>query len=371
MGWFKKILNLAGSGEEKTEELEQETVALSELAQWVETRSNQSFEDIRSDVDKQFSRLFEEKKALSKTLEELNTAKLQNPNILERAKQMMEGNRAAYISQHKQFLNNVQISDEPTCKETLQFCKHFEDLLVKLAKSTAKGHAVMKEFFANSASKINKKVKIMGDIVSRLQELLEDNNVGVEDQGNVTGVVSELESKKKLLSELKQDAEVLNKKLSNSTFMKDKLLKKMEQLKQTPEYTEYANAKQSRERLRETIKQTGEKVNSMFSPLDRPMRKYERMIVQNADVFTKYLDDPASALAGDEKLVILDILQNMCNALEQGSLELKDKEKVKQKLEAIYKEKLTDLRLQYVESKKSLKKESKKESLSYCVHLFL
>jgi hypothetical protein len=356
MGWLDRIFKLgSGEGVDSDEVLEEETVDLSVLPKWIDKKSNAGFEKVKPDIERQFSRLIDEKKSLLVNLEELREAKLQNPDISEREKQIMKGNRESYISQHKQFLNVVDISQDISCKETAFFCKNFEELLVKLAKSTAKGHAIMNEFFANHAAKINKNVREMGDAVSKVRELLEEGNVGIGDIDKVQRAISELRGKKKLVIEMREEIQILKKKLSNSDFLKQKLLKNIEQLKQTEDYSEFKEADDRRNELWKEVKQIEEEVSTMFSPINKPMRKYERILAEGVDLFKKYIDTPVLALAEDEGLRIMDMLERMKKAIEEGKLEVKDKEKALHRIPEIGREKLSEARARYLEAKKTIK----------------
>jgi hypothetical protein len=353
MGWFKRLL---GSEEDEEPEVSEETVDLYELKSWVEEKANSEFENVKPQIEAQLSRVMEQKKALKEHLKELSVAELHNPNISDREKSVMEGNRQAYISQHKQFLNNVGVAEELTCGWTSEFCKDFEQMLVMLAKSTAKGHAVMQAFFANHAATVNKSIKIMGDSVSKIREILEDANVGVENIDEVRKAVTALRGKKKLLSEVEHELEVFRKKLDNSEQMKTKLLGQAEELKQTDSYSQYRDSNKRRDDLWQKAKKVEEEVDFMFSPLSRAMKKYERLIVEDARLFGKYMDSPMKALADDEELKIEGILGKMKRALVEGSLELKDSEKVCQRISEVTRDKLVAAREEYVEARTEIRK---------------
>jgi DNA repair exonuclease SbcCD ATPase subunit len=358
MGWLKKVLGMGEEGENaESEAVSQQTIGLAKLAAWVETRQDREFGSIKPKIEEQFKLLLEEKHKLFTKLEELGTAQLQNPQIPEREKQIMEGNRNAYISHHKQFINMLTVSEAVTCKETTFFCKNFEELVVKLAQSTAKGHYVMKEFFADHAAKINKSIKIMGDAVTKMKELLEDSNLSISGTDELTQKITELKNKRKLLTESDEELETLKTKLANSEQLKKKLLKSIEQLKKTDSYNEFQEANKEREEMWRELKRTDEEIATMFSQLDRPMRKFERMLFEDVETLKRYNENAMKALCDDTQLKILPILEKMKKAVEDESLGLKDKEKEKalERMAQITAEKLTESRKRYLETKHSIK----------------
>jgi DNA repair exonuclease SbcCD ATPase subunit len=356
MGWFGRLFSKEHYEDETTEYNVEETVDISAMQKWLDDKLAADFGKIKPAIDSQFDKMMAEKHSLIVNLDELGTAQLQNPNITEREKQIMEGNRQSYISQHKQFLNMVEVSGEITCRETAQFCKNFEELLMRLSKSTAKGHMVMNEFFADYARKVNGNIKIMSDSVTKIQEILEDGNVGIETIDDLRKAVSELQAKRKLITEVSGELGILKKKLENSNFLKQKLQKSIEQLKEKESYAEFQNSNAKREELWRQLKQTDDEVTNLFSPLQKAMKKYERMIVDDAAIFTRYTENAMSALVDDPDIKILPLLDKMKSAVEAGSIELKEPEKTLQRVSELSRERLEELRDRYLQSKGEIKR---------------
>jgi hypothetical protein len=358
MGWLKRIFSGSGDGEgSEADEPVEATIDVMHLDKWVEKQANSGFEKVKPEIEEHFIALAREKKRLFAELDKLRDAELHNPNISEREKQLMQGNRESYISQHRQFANVTEFSDELTCKETSLFCKNFEELLIKLAKSSAKAHMVMDEFFAHHAAAVNRSIKAMSGIVTKIQETLSEGNLNIEELDTVRKAVHELKSKRKLLTELGQELAVFRKKLDNSKYLKKKLQKQIEQLKQTDDYLEFQEQDGKRNEHWHDLQQTEDEIGALFSALDRPMRKFERVLAEGADLLAKYIEDPMKALISDESLQILSIFDRMRKSIEAGGLELKDKEKEKalQRIGQITKEKLSEARMMHEESKKTIK----------------
>ena len=363
MGWFSKIFKQGSSedaeeGSYDEELVEQTNVELARLPDWIDARLNMQFAKIKPKIEEQFNILIEQKKELFSNLEELNIAELHNPNIPAREKQIMEGNRNAYIHQHKQFMNLLDVSADINYKEASLFCKNFEDLLSKLASSTAKGHYVMKEFFADHANRINRNVKAISEAVGKVQELLRENGAETEGVSDLQKKAAELKAKKKLLSECEYELDTARKKLANSEQLKKKLLGQIEQLKKTDNYAEFEAKDKEKQELSSRLKKTDEEISSLFSPLDRPMRKFDRMLAEDTDIFAKYLQDPVTGLLADEQLKILIIMEKMRKHVEDESLGLKDKEKEKalQRITLVEREKLLEARKRHSETKQAVRK---------------
>ncbi|MFC1742094.1 hypothetical protein ACFL3V_06165 [Nanoarchaeota archaeon] len=356
MSWFKKLFSMGDSEEDEVEEIQEFEVSLASLSSWVQERSDSEFEKIKPKIEDQFSKISDEKVELKEKLKDLGAADLHNPDIPERERAIMEGNRESYIKQHRQFLNNVDVPEEIDCGWTSQFCKDFEQMLVVLAKSSAKGHAVMNAFFAKHAADVNRSIKTMSDAVSRIKEILEEGNVGVEHLDDVQKAVTTLKAKKKLLTEVGEEEATYTQKLANSKQMMEKLKGKMDDLRQTDSYTEFQDHNAKREELWKRVRSIEDEIDSLFSPLGKPMKKYERMIAQDATLFSKYVSNPVSAVVDDAEFRIITILDKMRNALAVGTLEVKDSEKAMQRISEVSRERLSHLRDSYTDAKGAIKK---------------
>ncbi|MBW2966949.1 hypothetical protein KY362_00525 [Candidatus Woesearchaeota archaeon] len=356
MSWLKRVMNVLGNGDE--EEIEEDhSVELAALPEWVDGRAKKSFEKIKPRVEALFSEFFEQRRSLLKHLEELSMAQLQNPNISERERQIMEGNRTTYISQHQHFAKQIEFPTELTLSITAQFCRNFEEMLVKLAKTTAKGHAITSQFFGDHANRINKNVKAMSDSINKVGDVLEESDISVKDLDALRKAVLELKTKKKFITDLEHESKVFKTKLANSNAYKDKLMKKMEELKLTDGYTEFKKANKEKEELKKIMKDAEEDVHALFSAIQRPMKKYERVLAENINLFKHYIDDPIKGLVDDEQIMIVSVLERMRRAVNDGQLGLddKEKEKVSAKIDAITKDKLSSARTTYVDAKRQIK----------------
>jgi len=90
----------------------------------------------------------------------LDGAELQNSSIPVRVKQIMEGNRHAYIQKVMNLLEDL----EPF-EGTEEFCEGFEISIAGFGKGTARSYAVLQEFFKNESRDIAEHIgKLNGNV---------------------------------------------------------------------------------------------------------------------------------------------------------------------------------------------------------------
>jgi len=90
------ILDLFRRFSSKKEE-EVKEIKLEQLGMWIDEWSKKSLEKTNTELLHLRQSLADEKKKMAEHIQKLKQAELRNPNIPERAKQIMEGSRLAYI----------------------------------------------------------------------------------------------------------------------------------------------------------------------------------------------------------------------------------------------------------------------------------
>ncbi|MFC1723191.1 hypothetical protein ACFL0V_03555 [Nanoarchaeota archaeon] len=351
MKWLKKIFKKEPEPEPEPEDI---SIELKKLNSWIDSRLTKSFKKILPDIQTNINELETLQTQLTNDLESLNQADLRNPNITDRERQLMEGNRLSYTQQHEIFMRNTEFP-ELDFKKVSAFCNLFEQLLLRLAKSTGKSHLIMNEFFRDNALKTNKTIKQMSQINSTIKETMQDYDIDPEQTALLSRSVTELESKVKHKKELTTNLEIQKKKLANSQSMKEKINSNIEHLKKGDSYSEFQKLEEKRDKDWETVKATESEVSQVFSPINRPMKKFERIAFDNAGLIKKYVDDAMSALAEDEQMKISSILSSLKSSIQDDKLKVKDKDKALAKIGLISVDSLRQSRDKYLEAKHSIK----------------
>ena len=96
---------------------------------------------------------------IKEKLDRLEEATLRNPNIPEKAKQIMEGNRSSFVKQHNIFLDSLEVPDDVSYYKTNEFCDSFAEKIEHLAQTCSRNTMVLNEFFKNEAGAVSKGMK--------------------------------------------------------------------------------------------------------------------------------------------------------------------------------------------------------------------
>ena len=161
LNFLKKLFIKKKLGKEK------ETIELNNLNGWFNAKSNAIYNNLNENIDIIKNEINSGIEKTKSNLESLKNAKLQNPNIPLRVKQIMEGNRQSYIKIISDFLNSIKIDNDH--EKLLNYCKDFDEELNSLGKSTTRSYHVLREFFEHQATNIAINIKNLDNSVKKIK----------------------------------------------------------------------------------------------------------------------------------------------------------------------------------------------------------
>ncbi|MFH1770482.1 MAG: hypothetical protein ABH828_02905 [archaeon] len=329
----------------------EEKVKFSNVNEWIQSYlENHDLNKRINSFKGQIKEKINETKALLKKLEE---AGLQNENIPERAKHIMQGNRKNYIRKTNDFLEEINIPDDYL--KIMDFSSALTEKIDALSKETQRSYFVLKEFMEASLSPVVRKIKEIEDItidfkheiekenIHKLEEIKKKLNEFKTSEATVAALKEDLGKKESQLKELESKADLINQKLN--------VLQNGEGFKQ------YQTLKKDSETISSDIQKQKKDIIDHFSTLEKALKKYQR-ITLNPKLLDKYLENPAKALMEDKDLEITELLEKMLKSLKELDLKDKKEEKTKEEIKALNKEFLESLRDKlklYIDDEKKIK----------------
>lgn len=278
------------------------------------------------------SRIEEQKKLILSSVHELKTAELPNPNIPIRARQLMEGNRETYSSYAQRLAEHIVL---PETYEQLEFfIAQFDNDLKDMLKSTQRSFFVMQEFLANETKEVAANINGMEKIVNTLREFVREE--GFHSFDKISSELVGLKDGKNSRKEIDNKIIELNNLIADEEKNKANAAEQILKIKESDEFKKYLEAEQQKAKLDDQIKILDSAVLPIFSHVENPLRKYERVTEEekDAELSRLYSQNPIENLMKDDSFAIIGILENIKKAIEENKIEIKDEKKQKA-LEAI------------------------------------
>ena len=204
----------------------------------------------------------------------------------------------------------------------MRFTEKLNTKLDDLAKQTAKSYQAAQHLFFDSVESIFNDLKELNKLVKDFKEEVRKDKI--DEVTVIRSLISDLhesiETKKFLegkISELEKDIEQRKKDLSD---VKTKHAK----LGASDAKKEFDQLSEEKWKIESEFKQVDQEVFSFFSKLSKPLKKYQR-IAMDEKVLGTYVDDSTSAFWKDGDLDILSDLEGLSRSLERGSLSFDEK----------------------------------------------
>jgi len=314
-GFLKKLFS-------REPEVPDEEVELDNLHSWFDEKTKSSIESLNNELKEVGQRVDSEIKQAKQNLDMLNDAELLNPNIPERAKHFMQGNRDAYSKKINSFLDRIHIPY--TISDFSVFHSALQGELKELTQGTAKSFQILQEFFANESRKVMANVGDISKEINSFKQAFDTAGLNILDETKKR--ISDFQIKLKLRSSLEKDLEARKKELEEHTEEIRKLREEIELLQKDGELNELKNKLKE---ARFKIEQTRERILGPFSVINTALRKFERITYRHRMIVQKYIDSPLDALLQDLHLSILKALHDLEMSIMNNRIELKDKKKEK------------------------------------------
>lgn len=300
-----------------------EKISPENLEQWFEERAKLLEGDIKTKITSLKKEFIEKIRIAENTLGNLEKAKLRNPNISVREIQFMEGNRKSYLQKTSYFLKQI----EDIIDFEINFFLHpYKEYVENFAKSTSRPYTILQEFFANELRGIAIKIRDIDRIVEKIK-----NDEEIHSYSRIELIKKELasiENRKKKKKELSSSIKQVGSNLNKLEIEKKELQKQKQEIISSKEYKALVDIGQEKKETEAEIKKFKDDFYMQFSPLQRVLRKYQRMAYQYDKLIEHYHTDALNAMVTDFSLKIVEILKGMTKQIKEGKLQDKKSEKI-------------------------------------------
>lgn len=307
-------------------------ISIEGLNAWLEQKSKPFFESLDADIRQIIEKIKEEKQAAKENLNVLENAELQNPNIPLRAKMIARGNREAFIHKVSYLFESISF-DYANYNELMAKCNKLIEDIDNLGKSTAKSYHILNEFFAREVEKAAANIKNLENSLREIASAAGNSKIkGIE---NIKASISELKNKISLKERLISEIEN-NKKLLEET--KNKIANnenKVTELKSGFAYPKYEKLLAERQNTESRINKIETSIFHDFSAIEKALKKYAKIGLENESFISEYLASPIEALLKDNDLRVADLLEKLKISMPTMDLEEKRKDKIMAKLEEL------------------------------------
>ena len=327
-----------------------EEVSFGNIDEWFSRKYSSKEGFFKGQMEAAKEKIREEISAAKQNMENLRNAQLRNPNIPEKAKHFMEGNREFYIKKALSFLESLDLPADAKTAES--FLSAFEGSLAEFGKSTARAYAILREFVEEEASRIAGNIKNIDSHAGEIRDSLKGS--GLKEMDSAGQEIERLKSRIAHKEFLIREADKKEELARGISADKQRLIREIHEMESSSECRDLQVLKH---RLKDAEKESAEKeseITHLFASLERPMKKYQRIVFSDKELLGKYISSPVEALTQDFGFKIVGMLENMKKAILDNTIELKDKQKIRasEDIRELSKECLSRFAAKYAQLKK-------------------
>ena len=331
-----------------------ETVKEDELEFWLENKIKTLKQELQGQLSTANERIRIAIGQTKEKLQALEQAGLINPNIPERAKHFMKGNREEYTRRINNFLQSISVTND--IEQFDQFQSKTHEALQELVKGIQRPQTILNEFLAHETKETNAAISsIENEIALFSQKIKQSNYFEFLKVKNSINEAVEAQERLKVIGKQVEEIEQI---IKESEDENRKLQEEVQLLKKSKKLTDL---KEKQQALAEQKKLLENSLRQKFSNIETALKKYSHITVNNKRQCEEYLSDPVTALTKDLHLSILNLFYDVKKAVERDVLNLKDKKKEKtlEEINAIDKEYLGSFLTEYGRITKDQKQAAK------------
>lgn len=294
------------------------TVALADLDSWLV----QQREPLQAKLAEQLATAQARIGGLSALTREkvqvLQNAQLMNPDIPDRAKDFMSGNREEYSRRVLQYVETIAL---PNAAEALPsfFERHAQDAQA-FTQGILRPFQILQEFFSHESKEITavladmeREIALVRDAhaqskIDQYRTLRTDIEQLIARRQQLRGLQSERADLAKQRAESEQSLRVLN-------AEEERLLK--DAARQA--------ALQKGNEAHQRVVAHEQKIKDVFANFEPALRKFNRMATRNVKLTEHYLRDPVQTLMEDLHLDVLDVIADIQRLMTFDRLQMGDK----------------------------------------------
>ena len=305
----------------------QEDVNLNNLNEWLTSKvSNLS---LKQDIDEYFKRVNEIKSELYEKIEILQNKEISDKDAKQvdgKVRNVVIGHKNNYVREVGRFTNSIStihnITSIEKYQEALETITNLNKELDNLASRTQKSYQASQHLFFDQVEPCFKLLGELNKLVKDHTQFLARSKIGQMPEiiEHINNLQQEKEKNNNLQINLKEKEEFLK----TLEEKKNQLEDKFNNLKSSQDYIYLMELQKQDLSLQKKRKELENNIFSFFSKLNKPLKKYERIAIDNKKI-KPYLENGLKTFLQDSELSIIEILQGLKRNL--NGLQFDDRQK--------------------------------------------
>jgi hypothetical protein len=306
-------------------EPETEEILLSELNAWLKNES--ATLPIGTTIKEYYSKIDEIKIKIKEKLALLHDKTISEKDkkqVEARVRNIVTGHKENYIKEVDRFSELIEIEKKESYKtiedyqKAIKFNQELDAQMEQLAKSTNKSYQASQHLFFDAVESVFKQLGELNLLIKNCQK----STLQVEQLSKMFKIIKIINEEIEREKDFKEDIKRIKEALEVKNHQLDSLEKELDELKLSDDFKTYHELLKEKEGIQTEIKKLENKIFSYFAKLQKPLKKYERITMDNKPLLP-YLDNSVSAFYNDKELKIKIVFEGLAKSIQNKQIELK------------------------------------------------
>jgi len=309
----------------KQKPVETKKLTLDSLKSFFDEQKSLVYNDLDKDILNFYSLLRIELKTITESIPKLKDAGLRKDDLTlpDKVKNIVKSHKDHYLNRLNLFIEKIQVPSDS--KNTEEFLTDLNKELDDFSVQTLKSYKATSHLYFDYTEPIFKSLKNIHSLISTLQNNFKLKHIDEikELEQNIGLLIEKINLKKSLSKELS----LLNNSKNALISEENKLQKDLLALSSSKENKELNRLLTEKISLNSQLSSMEQTILNLFSVLERALRKYSKISIDNIKEIDLYLKAPVVALINDNDKSYLGIFSGLKSNLTK--LDLGDKKEQK------------------------------------------
>ncbi len=282
-------------------------------------------EELKNYLTEKSKEIADKRRELLEALDALEKAELRNPNIPDKAKHFMQGNRATYVKMARMLERDLHVPE--SLDQIEESLANFQKEIDRFSLSTVRAYKILQEFFAHESEIVAQKIKDVDNEYDDLKTRLTD--LKLDTYRHIMRKISTLDERHDLRRKKQEEHDKLRKLLEDARIAKDEADQKLREFYESEIYANHEKMHQELLKAQEAVRKHEKEFIDEFQLLEKPLKKLAYIAFEEEAIIKPYLSHPVQALVNDYELKIVRALQKLKKVIQSNEVEIEERRKEK------------------------------------------
>ena len=306
-------------------------INIKDLRNWIDIKTTEQFKEFYSSSSKEIDEIKKDCTSVLEAAKSFLSFEVKVGELDETLLKTVRTSRDAVANKMISTLSKLEYPKSNDFENIRSFNIMISQTLTQIDNTLRTHGRVIFTILSKDTRQLVTKLKTLQAEIKNLNKILENYNRKYNNTQQIHSETTYIFDLYSEIQKLENLVENIKNEILESEKKENETVKKMKHIENQREYAEALEISNKIKELDKSLEKEKTDLDTMFSSIKKPLERYHYVASLGKDennVLKCYLDSPSSGIVNDQKLLILNILEELKKKLTDGKLVLKNTEKV-------------------------------------------